>query len=270
MMDELTLLSEHVERAALEAIHRAASDDVRRQLGLALEVVGTATVSVSRFDPSILLNRAIGLGIDEPASRDTVDAVVARYRDHGIGRYYLHVHPEARPSELRKWVVDSGLERGRGWMKFRRGREEPPEARSSLEVRRADRSESDLAGRIITGAFGMKPLSSRLLAALAESADWRLYLALDGDTPAAAAAMFVHEGAAWLDWAATLPEFRRRGAQSLLMRRRMLDALDLGCRVMFTETGEAEGGDPQHSYRNILRAGFETAHLRENFVPPER
>jgi hypothetical protein len=35
---------------------------------------------------------------------------------------------------------------------------------------------------------------------------------------------------------------------------------------MFTETGEAVDGDPQHSYRNILRAGFEQLDVRENFV----
>jgi hypothetical protein len=268
-MDELTLLSEHVERAALEAIHLAAPDDVRQQSGLAFDVVGTAAVSISRHDPSTLLNRAVGLGVDEPALRDDVDALVTRYRDFDIGRYYLHLHPEARPPELREWVIGAGLERARGWMKFRRGRDAPPPARSDLEARRVDRSESETFGRIVAGAFGMKPSSSRLLAALAESPRWRTYLAFDGETPAAAAGLFVHDNAAWLDWAATLPEFRRRGAQSLLVRKRILDALDLGCRAMFTETGEAVGSDPQHSYRNILRAGFETAHLRENFVPSE-
>ena len=34
-----------------------------------------------------------------------------------------------------------------------------------------------------------------------------------------------------------------------------------------TETGEAVEGDPQHSYHNFERAGFQAAYLRDNFVP---
>jgi hypothetical protein len=77
----------------------------------------------------------------------------------------------------------------------------------------------------------------------------------------------VHEGVAWFDWAATRPEFRRRGCQGALLRQRVRDALDASCDWMVTETGEAVEGDPQHSYRNILRAGFELLDVRENWVP---
>lgn len=51
------------------------------------------------------------------------------------------------------------------------------------------------------------------------------------------------------------------------MAQRIADAHDLGCRVLATATGEAVPGDPQHSYRNILRAGFELSHVRANWVP---
>ena len=36
----------------------------------------------------------------------------------------------------------------------------------------------------------------------------------------------------------------------------------------FTATGEEVPGDPQHSYANILRMGFEEGYIRENFAPP--
>jgi len=38
------------------------------------------------------------------------------------------------------------------------------------------------------------------------------------------------------------------------------------CRLVVTETGEAVPGDAQHSYKNILKAGFRELYLRENFV----
>jgi hypothetical protein len=52
-----------------------------------------------------------------------------------------------------------------------------------------------------------------------------------------------------------------------LLSRRIRDALDLGVRMMVTETGEALEGEPQHSYRNIERFGFRGAYTRQNWVP---
>jgi hypothetical protein len=41
----------------------------------------------------------------------------------------------------------------------------------------------------------------------------------------------------------------------------------LGCSVLFTMTGEDVPGDAQHSYRNIMRAGFREGCLRDNWAP---
>ncbi len=81
--------------------------------------------------------------------------------------------------------------------------------------------------------------------------------------------LFVKDGVAWLDWGATAPEFRGRRSQSALLNRRIRDALDLGCRLIATTTGEEVPGDPQISYRNIVKMGFEPAYVRQNFAPPK-
>ncbi len=52
------------------------------------------------------------------------------------------------------------------------------------------------------------------------------------------------------------------------MAERVNTAVGLGCRHIFTETGEAAGGDPQHSYGNIRCFGFEELWLRQNLAPP--
>ena len=87
------------------------------------------------------------------------------------------------------------------------------------------------------------------------------------ERPAGCGALFIDGEAAWTDFGATAPEFRRRGSQSALLRHRVLFALDHGCRRIFTCTGEAVPGDQQHSYANILRAGFREDYLRLNFAP---
>jgi len=107
------------------------------------------------------------------------------------------------------------------------------------------------------------------LAGLVGRPGWRVYMSFDGDEPAGCGAMLVHGSVAWFDWAATRPEFRCCGSQSAIMARRITDAGRLGCRWLVTATGEALEGDPQHSYRNILRAGFARSHVRANWVPVE-
>jgi ribosomal protein S18 acetylase RimI-like enzyme len=72
----------------------------------------------------------------------------------------------------------------------------------------------------------------------------------------------------WLSFAATLPEFRRRGAQNALLAARIRAAAELGCSLVVGETGALEDGRPSNSYRNIVRAGFEPVYDRPNYRSP--
>jgi len=261
-------LFEEVERAALVTLHDCAAAGLAGRLGLRLVQIGGSTLSIAPGTPGVVVNRAIGLGFGEPASRESVTAIAARYADAGVRSYYLHRHPEARPPELADWLREAGFAKSRGWVKFARGREAPPEVNSDLAVRLVGEPQAGKFGVIAAGGFGLSAEGAELVAGLLHDPRWRLYLAYDGETPVGAAGLFVHERTGWLDWASTLPEFRKRGCQSLLLRRRIEDALDLGCTRIITETGAAVEGDPQHSYRNILRAGFSELYLRENWRPP--
>ena len=65
--------------------------------------------------------------------------------------------------------------------------------------------------------------------------------------------------------AATIADRRRQGSQSALLTRRIAHAINLGCSLIGTCTGEAVPGEYQASYLNIQRCGFEEAGLRENY-----
>jgi GNAT superfamily N-acetyltransferase len=95
---------------------------------------------------------------------------------------------------------------------------------------------------------------------------WECWLALDGDEPAGAAALFVDDGVAYLGIAATLPEHRGKGAQGALLAHRIRRAAELGCDTILTETGERRDDRPSGSYRNILRAGFEEVGVTANWL----
>jgi GNAT superfamily N-acetyltransferase len=97
---------------------------------------------------------------------------------------------------------------------------------------------------------------------------WSCVMAFDGAAPVATGALFVSGDYAWLGFDATLPSHRRRGAQSALLARRLQEAAARGARLATLETGARLPGRPDNSYRNILRAGFAEAYLRQNLMSP--
>ena len=55
----------------------------------------------------------------------------------------------------------------------------------------------------------------------------------------------------------TEKSLRIEAAERTTMAKAVANALDLGCELMATCTGEATPGAPQHSYHNIQWGGFQ-------------
>jgi GNAT superfamily N-acetyltransferase len=263
--------SEILERAALASLHAAASDDLVSALGLRALTIGAGLVSVAAALPTtaIVINRALGGGLSAPETEESMLQTLAAYRDAGVARYFIQRHPEAEPPKMVDWLLDAGLEKTRGWQKFQRGRKTPPQSTSDLRVEEIGPDRGDVFARILCDAFDLGDVAEPWLARLPGREGWRVFMCFDGDQPAGTATMFTQDGLAWFDFAATAPAFWRRGSQGALLAARIKLALDLGCREMFSCTGEEVPGDPQHSFKNILRAGFHETYVRENYAPPK-
>jgi len=226
--------------------------------------LGGATVLRAEAAPeSPMLNRIVGLGVDEPATEETLDAALAAMGDDVT--CYVAVAPDARPAELAWWLRRRGLEPGWGWMSFRRGLEEMPEPTTSLRLVRVGRAEAEAFGYVTATGYGL-PETAAPWAAGAYAVGWDCWLALDGDEPASAAGLYVAEGAGYLGFAATMPQHRGKGAQGTLLAGRIRRAAKLGCDIVITETGERRDNLPSNSYRNILRSGFEEVALTANWL----
>jgi len=246
---------QRVERAQLEAY------------GVLAEVTeaGGATVLQTPTAPgSPMLNRVVGLGVDRPATEEDVDAALA-----AIGRgvtFYVAVSPQAEPAELPAWLEQRGLAPGWGWMSFSRGPADPPRFVTSLRLARAESgAEAAAFARIQRVAYDL-PEELEPVLALAPERGWECWLALDGDEPAGAGALFARDGVCYLGLGATLPEHRGKGAQGALLAERIRRAGELGCDLVVTETGERRDDRPSSSYRNILRAGFEEGAVTANWL----
>ena len=231
-------------------------------------VVGGATVLRSSEAPdSPMLNRIVGLGRNAPATEAGLDQALAAIGDDVT--CYVSLAPGAEPAALEHWVRARGLEPGWGWMAFRRGVADGPTARTSLRLVEVDDDSAQAFGRVVATGYGLPPATVDVCAG-AHRLGWDCWLALDGDEPAAAAAMYTAERAGYLGFAATLPEHRGKGAQTALLAARIRLALERGCDALLTETGELRDGLPSNSYRNIRRAGFEEVAVTANWLRPAR
>lgn len=87
--------------------------------------------------------------------------------------------------------------------------------------------------------------------------DARFYLARVDGAPAAAAALLLFDGVAYLANASTLPAFRGRGCQTALIQRRLADAAAAGFRRAAVIVEWAS-----RSHANVTRAGFRPAYTK--------
>ena len=267
-MDELDHRSEAIERAALISLHDHCPEATKAKLGLRFEAFGDALAAGASHDPSVLINRVLGLGTLERFAAEHVADVARAYVEWDITRYFFHAYTDDLSEEELASFERAGLEPARGWMKFRRPTDGPVrQGRTDLRVERVGPDRAADFGRIVCTAFGMTDDAVPLLAGLARDDRWHLFVTYDGDAAAGAGALMVDDGAGWLEWGATDPAFRQRGSQGAIMEARIRLAQELGCDYLFTETGEAVDGDPQHSYGNIQKAGFRESVLRRNFMP---
>ncbi|MCP4300145.1 MAG: GNAT family N-acetyltransferase [Gammaproteobacteria bacterium] len=259
-----TLQSEASETHALQSWHGAAISAVP-DFDWRLERIGDAICSVSSAESSILFNRVLGLGPD--ATLEQLARIRQLYDTAGISPFFLHVVPERKTTTTEQRLELAGYEKYRGWMKFERASEELPAVRSDFQVRRVGPERAGDFAALAGPAFGLRPSSNAALAAIVEAPGHHAFMSFVGTRVAGTGVVFIDNGIAVLDWGATHPDFRRRGGQTAILAARVQFALEMGCKRIYTMTGEAVPGDPQHSYSNIQKAGFSEVYLRENWIP---
>ena len=258
---------ERAERSAMDGFYEAIPVHTREALGMQRIDTEECCIYLARHEPDILLNRVINLGAHKPVSERTLSDIVGLYAEAGISRYFLQVQPWVVPPHTWQWIFRHNLVRQRGWTVFHRDNRPVDSARSDLRVELIGPDHANDFAHIVARGFGLSEAVRPALQAMVGQDNWYHFMSFAGDRPAGAAALHVCDGLAWLDWAATDPEFRARGSQSALLSARIQHAIDLGCHGMTSETGEAVANDPQHSFNNLMRFGFTPTHTRDNFSP---
>jgi hypothetical protein len=256
--------AEGIEALAWDAMFAAAPPPFAAATGLAARTFGGMTAYVIKAAPTIMFNRAQRRGAEEPSEEDLA-ASADWLRGNAYPAWTLQL-PEGddRPQRL-------GLRPFGSWTKFGRSVVDLPEAATPLEIRVIGPDCAEDFGSVVSAAFGIPPPFAAWFAALVGLPGWTAYVAYNGETPAAAAVLVMAGEVGWLGMGCCLPEFRRQGAQSAFLARRIRDAAEAGARVVVTETGTPppDGLADHPSYRNITRVGFQPLYLRTNWRPSE-
>lgn len=248
------------ELEAFRDLYAAAPEDLGAK---ARELGGALCIRLDAAPSSAMFNRALGLGLREPAREEGLDEI-SPFLDR-VG-WCVALAPQAEPPELPLWLERRGFAPGYGWTKFVRdvGELRPP--RTRLPVERVEADGADAFAEAFVRGYGTPPFFRHWLERIPGRAGWHCFVATDDGVVAGTGALFVSAGVGWLGIAATVPEHRRKGAQGAILAARIAAAAAAGCEVVVTETGAPRDGEPGPSYRNIVRAGFEPQYVRANYL----
>lgn len=213
------------------------------------------------------IGRTVGMGFDGSATAADLDRMEQFYRSHSAPSQ-IDVCPLTDPPLLE-------LLKQRGYVMtelnnvlFRRlEKEEQPAAPAGATLRQGRAQEAGAFAAIVVRSFfpdGGEPEGfAEMIAPVYQAEGAILYVAdVDGATVACAAGLIIPEHRiVALFGAGTLPEFRRRGLQTTLLRCRMQAAQKAGCEYAVIVT---QGGTT--SMRNAERLGFRVAYSKATLM----
>jgi len=205
--------------------------------------------------------QTFGLGLFEELTSATLDTIEAFFTDRGAP--VLHeVSPFAGVAALHLLCARGYRPLELSSVLYQPIVEPAPIAATNVTVRVAAPHEAALWTEINTRAWSHDhPEYAAILTGLGAVTAARehtvCFLAEVDNQPGAAAALCLHEGVALFAGAATVPELRRRGLQSALLRERMRYAFHHNCDLAMMAALPGS-----NSQRNAERSGFQVAYTR--------
>ena len=230
-------------------------------------ISGGVACSIPDLD-ILAMNRVIGLGLSGTIDRQVLHQIIHFYKAAGSKRFFIQLPPALVADKTQNLLFGEGFKLHNHWTKLYR-RVESPEfsADDALSIRQIDKGEADNYGQLIFMSFDWEDTRlAALLASTVGAAGYSHYIVSWQGKDIAAGALFVDGKMASMAFAGTLASFRGKGAQRLLLRTRMQKAWELGAKIITAETAEHKDEKPVTSYLNMIKAGFDIAYQRQNWL----
>jgi hypothetical protein len=190
-----------------------------------------------RHDPSGYWSKALGFGFAEPVTHELIDEVRSFYRTRTVPHATVQIAPSLLPANWRDICAKMNLEEEGATYKLASRIETAVrdastfELGSDLSVTGVDAQSANEWSQVMPIAMGMSSIGfSDMAHGSVGRSGWFPFAVRDaGDAIVATAAMRVHGLGVTLFAGCTLPEARRRGAQSTLIAARARAAQSAGC-----------------------------------------
>ena len=265
-MNTHTLNAELAEQMVWTKLWQAVDAETQARLGIRTKQLHDADCIMTTEVKEWFFNRVIGLGVRKQVTESVIDDLISLY--HGYDApIAISLCPDIGSTNTSRWLEDRGFSIANHWIKLMRENEPPASIDCDLRIELANENQGDLVGDIIVKGFGLDDIFKPVFAAMVRIKTNRVYIAWDDDQPAAVGTLSLYHDTAHLNTAATLSDYRGRGAQGAIVARRIEDGLTLGCKTFISETW-LPGDEPNHSYNNMIRHGFKPAYERPNWVLP--
>lgn len=270
--EELARLVEFSEARAYLSFMSAAPADLASRHGFRATRVGsTVLLMAESVTTSLVLNRAIGLGVLEPASEETLDQIRSAYASAGVP-FAIELSPASKPELLPDWLRARRMRRVlSSRILYRDGAPPRPIYRSwakstGLRVEKTGKAHAAALATLTCQNFRMPDPVGALIAGTASRPGWRQWLAFDGDEPVGGSLSHVEDGICWLGWTSVLPSHRGRWVHAGIVAKQIEDACEAGCRWLTTETASGTKENPDPAYFNLKNFSFQDAYMRPSYV----
>ena len=212
------------------------------------------------------VTQAEGLGLNGPVSDEEFERLEEFYRSRGSA-VMIEVCPMADAS-----FVESLGKRGYRIVEFSNmlireidAREKFPPYAPGITIRTAEPSEARLFAETVSRGFADHFEPTEELINTIQEFFWGPgmipYFALIEGRPIGGGTLGIRQGIAGMFGTSTLPEFRRRGAQSALISARLEAGRAAGCDLAMSVTQPSSG-----SQHNLERQGFRVVYTRAKFT----
>ncbi|MBS1518592.1 MAG: GNAT family N-acetyltransferase [Bacteroidetes bacterium] len=254
-------LSELAETTEAKAIFQMHSFPTEKEMSICKGMVkrfGNITAARTDIFPGFSFSRV--MGFTEIPERNLISEIMDFFKGRK-GIYAIQIPPHLVDEKLKDFLTEKKFSVKNYWARFCRDTDEDVKTKSDLKIREINAEEGKVFAGLVCSVFDMPSEITPLVSSVTGKSDWKHFLAYDNDKPVATGTVFIHGNTAWNCFAASLPEYRGRGAQGALIAERIKAARDAGCKYITSETHI-----DNESYRNLLRYGFKVLYERPNFV----
>ncbi|HUA94863.1 MAG TPA: hypothetical protein VMB82_04990 [Acidimicrobiales bacterium] len=241
-------------------------------LGALVEDRGDVPLTAMTALDSDEFNRVVALGVDRPATAESVADICGFYRALGQSSFRIEAAPVASPEKLPGLLEDQGLHRvpvtvTKLWEALTPTTPAVDDP-GGFDVRRLDASDGAAVGQLNLLAYGAWDTEVSLAPWFAATVGYPGFIYYGGfadDRLVAVGAVFVEDDLAWFGFAATHPRYRSRNIQQSLTARRLADARRLGCRIVH---GEVRTDRFVSTRARLFQMTYEKPSFRSQEPPP--